>query len=84
MIAGVAYANHFGERSLRRTTPAIVNAIVLYVLLVIVTLIFDLSFRIDFTSKRDLVSFVIVPVVFFFGVVVFGLTYYLLIRPKKF
>ncbi|GEM_PF-1778821 len=84
LIAGVAYANHFGERSLRRTTPAIVNAIVLYVLLVIVTLIFDLSFRIDFTSKRDLVSFVIVPVVFFFGVVVFGLTYYLLIRPKKF
>lgn len=84
LVTGVAYVNRFGERSLRRTTPAIINAIVLYVLLVIVTLIFALGFNIDFTDSTQLLSFVIIPVIFFFGVVIFGFVYYLLIRPKKF
>ncbi|MDE7158524.1 MAG: hypothetical protein K2N74_03020, partial [Clostridiales bacterium] len=36
LITGLAYANHFGERALRRSSPALINAIVLYALAVIV------------------------------------------------
>lgn len=83
LIAGIAFANRFGEHSLRSVTPAIINAIVLYVLLVIVTLIIALAVNIDFTDRDTLATFVTVPVIFFVGVLVFGTAYYIQVRPKK-
>lgn len=83
LVTGLAYANHFGERSLRRTGPVILNAVIVYILLVIVTLIVALSARADFSRSADLATFVIVPVIFFLGVIVFGVAYYLQVRPKK-
>ena len=83
LVAGLAYANHYGERSLRRTTPAILNAIVLFVLLVIITLIVALAVRIDFNNISSLMTYVIVPILFFFGVVVFGTVYYLVTKSKN-
>lgn len=83
LVTGLAYANHFGERSLRKSTPALVNSIVIYVLSVIVTLIVALSVNIDFHSAKDLACFVVIPILYLFGIVIFGITYYLQIKPKK-
>ncbi len=83
LVTGLAYANHFGERSLRKSTPALINAIVAYVLAVIVALIVALSVNIDFHSAKDLACFVVIPIVFLFGIVIFGIAYYLQIKPKK-
>ncbi len=83
LVTGLAYANHYGERALRRTGPVILNSVVGYILLVIVTLIVALAARADLTVTSQLINFVIIPVVFFFGVVIFGISYYLQVRPKK-
>ncbi len=83
LVTGLLYANHCGERSIRRKGPALINAIVIYALCVIVTLIVALSVKIDFSSKTDLATFIVVPIIFFFGVVVFGICYYLMTKPKK-
>lgn len=83
LVAGIAFANRYGEHSLRTTTPVIINAIVLYILLVIVTLIIALSVNIDFTDRDTLATFVTVPVIFFAGILVFGTAYYIQVRPKK-
>ncbi len=81
LITGLAYANHYGERSIRRANHALLNSIVIYVLCVIVVLIVALAARIDFASLA-LSSYVVVPVIFLFGIVVFGICYYLQTRPK--
>ena len=83
LVTGLAYANHFGERSLRKTTPVLINTIVIYILSVIVTLIVALSVNIDFHAAKDLACFIAIPIIYLFGIVVFGLTYYLQIKPKK-
>ncbi len=83
LVTGLAYANRYGERSIRRKAPILINAVVAYTLTVIVTLIVALGVNIDFTDPSALATYVIVPVIFFFGIVVFGLCYYLLTRPKK-
>ncbi len=83
LVTGLAYANHYGERALRRTGPVLLNTIVAYILLVIVTLIVALTARADLSLSSQLLTFVIIPVIFFFGVVLFGVTYYLQVRPKK-
>lgn len=83
LVTGLAYANHFGERSLRKHTPALINAIVLYALAVIVTLIIALGVNIDFQSPSALAAFVVIPIIFLFGIVVFGIIYYIQVRPKK-
>ncbi|MBD5636684.1 MAG: hypothetical protein HDP28_02535 [Clostridia bacterium] len=83
LVTGLAYANHYGEHSLRKPTPALINTIVLYILSVIVTLIVALAVNIDFHSAKALACFVVIPVIYLFGIVVFGTTYYLQIRPKK-
>ncbi len=84
LAAGLAYANRFGERSVRRNSPlALVNAIVIYALAVIITLIVALGVNIDFTSISAVATYIVVPVVFLFGIVVFGICYYLLVKPKK-
>ena len=83
LVTGLAYANHFGERSLRKSSTALINTIVIYVLSVIVTLIVALSVNIDFHSAKDLACFVVIPILYLFGIVIFGITYYLQIRPKK-
>lgn len=83
LITGIAFANRYGEHSLRTVTPAIINAIVLYVLLVIVTLIIALAVNIDFTDRDTLATFVTVPVIFFVGVLIFGTAYYVQVCPKK-
>ncbi len=84
LVTGLAYANRFGERSIRRNDYRIwINAVVIYALLVIVTLIVALAVNIDFTSVSALATFIFAPVIFYFGVVVFGICYYFLTRPKK-
>ncbi len=83
LITGLAYANHWGKRSIRRTAPIMVNALVLYALAVIITLIVALAVKIDFTSASAIATFIVVPIVFFFGIVVFGICYYLLTKPTS-
>lgn len=83
LAAGLAYANHFGERALRKSSPALINTVVCYALAVIVTLIVALAANIDFHSQSALASFIVIPIVFLFGIVVFGVTYWLQIKPKK-
>ena len=83
LVTGLAYANHFGEHSLRKSTPALINTIVLYVLSVIVTLIIALSVKISFSNPKSVACFVVIPIVYLFGIVVFGVSYYLQVRPKK-
>ena len=83
LVTGLAYANHYGERALRRTGPILLNTIVAYVLLVIITLIVALTARADLTNPATLATFVIVPIIFFLGVILFGATYYAQVRPIK-
>ena len=83
LVTGLAYANHYGERALRRTGPVLLNTVVAYVLLVIITLIVALTARADLSDSTQLATFVIVPIVFFLGVVLFGVTYYVQVRPQK-
>ena len=59
------------------------NTVVAYVLLVIITLIVALTARADLSDSAQLATFVIVPIVFFLGVVLFGVTYYVQVRPQK-
>lgn len=83
LVTGLAYANRYGERSLRRTGPVLLNAIVSYILLVIITLIVALTARADLSNSAQLATFVIVPVIFFLAIILFGATYYVQVRPKK-
>ncbi len=83
LVTGVAYANRYGERALRRAGSFLINAIVIYALLVIFTLILALGLKIDFTEASDLGSFVIIPVIFFFNVVIFAIAYVLQMREKR-
>ena len=83
LVTGLAYANRYGERALRRTGPVILNVVVSYILLVIVTLIVALSAKIDFTNQADLTAWVTIPVIAFLGVILFGVVYYLQVRSKK-
>ncbi len=85
LVTGLAYANRFGERAIRRDNSMIwINAVVIYTLVAIVTLIVALGININFfTDPKMLATCVIVPIVFFFGIVVFGVCYYFLTRPKK-
>ena len=82
-MTGLAYANRYGERALRRTGPVILNVVVGYILLVIVTLIAALSARADLNDPVQINSWVTVPIVAYLGVILFGITYYLQVRPKK-
>lgn len=83
LVTGLAYANRYGERSIRRKGPAIVNALVAYCLGIVIVFIVALSAKIDFTAASDLAAYIAVPIVFLFGIVVFGVCYYILTRPKK-
>ncbi len=83
LVTGLAYANRYGENALRRTGPVILNVVVGYILLVIVTLIAALSARADFNDPVQLNSWVTVPVIAYPAVVLFGVIYYLQVRPKK-
>ena len=66
-----------------RSSPALINAVVVYALTVIFTLIIALGVNIDFTSPSALASYVVIPVVFLFGIVVFGVVYWIQVRPKR-
>ncbi len=83
LVTGLAYANGYGARSIRRNGPAIINAVVGYCLSIVIVFIVALSARIDFASTSYLATFVIVPIIFLFGMVIFGVCYYILTRPKK-
>ena len=83
LVTGLAYANRYGERALRRTGPVILNVVVSYILLVIVTLIAALSARADLNDPVQLHSWVTIPVIAYLGVILFGVVYYLQVRPKK-
>ena len=83
LVCGLAYVNHYGERALRRTGNLLVNTIVTYALCVIVILIIALAGNIDFSDLGQLMTYVIIPVVFFLNIVVFAVAYYLQVRPKN-
>ena len=83
LATGLLYANHYGEKSLRRTGPVLVNTIVSYVLVLIVILIVALAIPINFSVAHDLATFIFIPAIFFLGIVVFGVTYYLQVRTWK-
>ncbi len=84
LVTLLAYANHYGERSLRKPgRRPLINGIVAYSLCVIVTLIVALAVKIDFAVMSQLATFVVVPIIFFFGIVIFAFSYYELTRPFK-
>ena len=83
LVTGLAYANRYGEGSLRRKSRALLNAGVVYALCVIITFIVALWVKIDFTDVSAVATYVVVPIVFFFGILVFGVCYFFLTRPKK-
>lgn len=83
LVTGLAYANHYGEHALRRTGPVLINVIVAYALAVIITLIVALAANIDFSDPSKIASFIVIPIIYFFGIVVFGVTYWFLVRPPK-
>lgn len=83
LVCGLAYVNHYGERALRRTGNLLVNTIVTYALCVIVILIIALASNIDFSNVGQLMSYVVIPVVFFLNIVVFAVAYYFQVRPKN-
>ena len=83
LVTGLAYANRYGARSIRRKGPAIINAVVGYCLCIVITFIVALSAKIDFASASDLATFIAVPIIFLFGIVIFGVCYYILTCPKK-
>ena len=83
LVTGLAYLNHYGERALRQTGNLLVNAIVTYALCVIVILIVALAAQIDFSKAGDLATYVVIPIVYFFNLLVFCICYYLQIRPQK-
>lgn len=83
LVTGLAYANHYGARSLRKTGPVILNSVIAYILLVIVTLIIALAIRIDFNSPLTLAAWVTIPIIAYLDIIVFGVVYYIQTRPKK-
>lgn len=83
LVTGLAYVNHYGERALRSTGNLLVNTIVSYALCVIVILIVALAVQIDFGEIGQLTTYIIIPAVYFFGIIVFGLVYYMQIRPNN-
>ncbi len=83
LATGLAYANHYGQRALRRNSPALINAIVIYVISVILVLIIALVCNVDFKALNDTVPYLAIPIVVLFGIIVFGIAYYLQVRPKK-
>ncbi len=83
LSAGLMYANHFGYNRLRRSSPALINAIVIYSLIVIVSLIIALSVRIDFADISQLMTYVLLPAIYFVSVLIFGICYFFQVRPKK-
>lgn len=83
LVTGLLFANHYGERALRRSIIVLVNVIVGYILIVIVDLIVALIVPIDFFAASDVVTYIVIPIAFFFGIVVFGISYYLQVRTKK-
>ncbi len=83
LVCGLAYVNHYGERALRRTGNLLVNTIVTYALCVIVILIISLAGNIDFTNLSQLMTYVVIPIVFFLNIVIFAVVYYFQVRPKN-
>ena len=83
LVTGLAYANRYGARSLRKTGPIVLNVCIAYILLVIVTLIIALAARVDFNAPIALASWVIIPVIAYLGIIIFGVAYYLQMRPKR-
>ncbi len=81
LVTFLMFINHYGERSLRKTGNLLVNVIVAYALCIIVILIVALAAKADFADIGQLTTFVILPAVYFFCIVVFGVAYYLQIRP---
>ena len=77
LTTGLMYANHFGANRLRKPTLSLINSIVIYALIVIVALIVALSVRIDFGDLSSLMTYVILPAIYFIGVFIFGLCYFL-------
>ena len=83
LVTGLAFANRYGAKSLRTSSPTILNSIITYILLIIVTLIIALAAKADFSDQLSLNGWVTIPIIAYLGVIVFGVVYYLQVRPKK-
>ncbi len=83
LTTGLLFANHFGENRLRKPSLSLINAIVIYALIVIIALIIALSARISFADVSQLMTFVLLPAIYSIAVLIFGVCYFLQVRPKK-
>ncbi len=83
LITGLAYANRYGARTLRQAGNTLINCSVAFVLLTIFTLVLALAVKIDFSDIAQLATFVIVPIVFFFNIVIFAIAYVLQVHKRK-
>lgn len=83
LVTGVAYANRFGEHALRYTGNAIPNAIVAYALLAIADVVAALACKMDFTDLNAIVAYIVFPCVYFLAVIIFAVTYVLIVKPSK-
>ncbi len=83
LVCALAYANHFGERALRQTGNALLNAFVAFVLISIFALVLALALKIDFTNLSQLTCYVFIPVVLAFNIVIFAIAYVAQVKRKK-
>ncbi len=81
LVTGLLFLNHYGERALRQTGNLMVNVIVAFALSIILVVIVAVAKQIDFTDGGQLSTYIIFPILYFFSIVVFGVVYYLQIRP---
>ena len=82
LITGLLFMNRYGEHALRQTGSLIANVILVYALSIVIILIVALARQIDFGEISDLMTNIIIPAIFFFNIIIFGLAYYLQIRPN--
>jgi len=83
IVSGLAYLNHYGERSLRQTGNLLVTTIFVYALCIVAVSIVAIASQIDFGDFGILMTYVIIPIVFLLNIVIFAAVYHLQIKPKK-
>ena len=83
LVTGVAFANRYGEHALRGSGNTLPNAIVAYILLAIAVVVVALACKMDFTDPNAIVAYIVFPCVYFLGVIIFAVTYTLIVKHSK-
>ena len=83
LVTGVAFANRYGEHALRGSGNTLPNAIVAYILLAIAVVVAALACKMDFTDPNAIVAYIVFPCVYFLGVIIFAVTYTLIVKHSK-